>query len=117
MRDARDGSTPSAAPPSHLRIDLTRYSEATRRAIYDAVVAIHFSATAEEVREAVRQEEWIETHTAEQSGVVVNHLYGRWFVVWRMLDEPADAPEKQRWEVVTVHEDSGKPYGIGFSEV
>lgn len=109
MRDAQDRSTPS--------IDLSLPTEATRRALYDAVVAVHFSATREDIQEALREEEWIETHTAEEAGVVIHYLCGRWFTVWRMLAEPADAPERQRWEVLTVHEDPGKPYGIGFSEV
>jgi hypothetical protein len=117
MRDARNGNTASEAPLAPPTIDLTRYSEATRRALYDAVVAIHFSATKEEVREAAEAEEWIEVHTVEEAGVVIHYLVGRWIVVWRMLDEPEEAPEKLRWEAVSVHEDPAKPFGLGFSEV
>jgi hypothetical protein len=38
--------------PTPTRIDLSTYTEATRRAVYDAVVAIYFSPTPEEIAAA-----------------------------------------------------------------
>jgi hypothetical protein len=116
------GGTPSSSPPPEPpRIDLTRFTEATRRAIWDALAATCFGATAAQVRAAEAEGDWVEVHTAEEAGLVVFSAWGRWLAAWRVLDEPADAPddmpEKFRYDVVSLHEDPGQPYGLGLSEV
>jgi hypothetical protein len=142
MRDPKgNGSTPSAAPPpvppggpgdgppSHsktpppdpLRIDLSRYSETTRRAVWDVLAAHQFGASAEEAREAAAAADWVETHSAEEAGLVVHYWLGRWIAAWRVLDEPDEGPdavpERLRYDVVSLHEDPGQPGGLGLSEV
>jgi hypothetical protein len=47
MRSCDDGINPPSLPPG---LDLEIYSEATRRALYDIVVAVHFTAPAEVAR-------------------------------------------------------------------
>jgi hypothetical protein len=116
--DVPGGGTPSSSPPPEPpRFDLSRYSEATRRAIWDALAAAHFGATAAEAREAEAAGDWVETHSAEEAGLVVFWLFGRWLAFWRVLDEPEDAPERFRYDCVSVHEDPRAPGGLGLSEV
>jgi hypothetical protein len=110
--------TPSSSPlPEPPRLDLSRYSEATRRAIWEALAASCFGATAAAAREAEAADDWVETHSAEEAGLVVFYLLGRWLAWWRVLDETAEAPERFRYDVVSVHEDPGRPCGLGLSEV
>jgi hypothetical protein len=117
-RSKPPGGTPSSSPPPEPpRFDLSRYSEATRRAVWDALAASCFGATAEEAREAAAADDWVETHTAEEAGLVVFYLLGRWLAWWRALDEPEDAPERFRYDVVSLHEDPGQPDGLGLSQV
>ncbi|HVR95445.1 MAG TPA: hypothetical protein VMW27_02450 [Thermoanaerobaculia bacterium] len=43
---------------------------------------------------------------------------GRWFAVWRSLEEPAEAPEEMRWTVLRIDIDpEGGFGGLTFSEV
>jgi hypothetical protein len=116
------GGTPSSSPPPEPpRLDLSRYSEATRRAVWDVLAAQHFGASAEEARAAAAADDWVETHSAEEAGLVVHYWLGRWIAAWRMLDEPEDGPdalpERLRYDVVSLHEDPGQPGGLGLSEV
>jgi hypothetical protein len=130
----RNGSTPSSVPPlappggepppdstsspsDPPRIDLARFTEATRRAIWDALAASCFGATAEEARMAEAAGDWVEVHSAEEAGLSVFSAWGRWLAVWRVLDEPAGAPERFLYDVVSLHEDPGRPGGLGLSEV
>jgi hypothetical protein len=110
-------SSSTTSPPDPPRIDLTRFTEATRRAIWDALAASCFGATAEEAREAEAAGDWVEVHSAEEAGLAVFQVWGRWIAGWRVLDEPADAPERFRYDVVSLHEDPGRPHGLGLSEV
>ncbi|HXO22821.1 MAG TPA: hypothetical protein VOA87_23130 [Thermoanaerobaculia bacterium] len=108
-------STPPTVPPP---IDLTQVNEATRRALYDAVVAIHFAPWApEEIAEAVRKDEWYLDHTAEDARVSLVYFAGRWIAWWRDLSADEDAPESAQFEVLTIYASPGEPYGIGFQEV
>ena len=66
-------STPPTPPPA---IDLSEITERTRRALYDAVVAVHFSPTPEEIREAKREGEWFPTYSADECRVTVAYLAG-----------------------------------------
>jgi hypothetical protein len=103
--------------PESTLIDLTLVTEATRRALYDAVVAIHFSPTPEEIREARRAEEWFPTHTADECRVAIVYFAGRWFVYWHIWDAGADAPESQQYEVLRVEPSPTSRFGIELYEV
>ena len=69
-------SRSTTSPPDPPRIDLTRFTEATRRAIWDVLAASCFGATAEEAREAEAAGDWVEVHTAEEAGLVVFYCLG-----------------------------------------
>lgn len=108
----RPQSTPPAPP-----IDLSKATEATRRQLYDIAVAVHFSPTPEEIREARLADEWVPRYSADESRLSVLHLAGRWFVYWRQWDAGDDAPEAQEWEILRAESNPAMPYGIEFYEV
>jgi hypothetical protein len=111
-------SLPQSIPPSPPPpIDLSQVTEATRRALYDAVVEIHFTPAPGEILAAKQAGEWYQKHTADDCGVAVAYAMGRWFVYWRQWDAPDDAPEEQQWEVLTVNARPGTPFGIEFQEI
>jgi hypothetical protein len=87
-------------------LDLTLYSEATRRALYDLAVAEYFTARQEEDGEVLEPP----PYTPEQAGLEVLFLYGRWLVTWWKLEEPAEAPEGERRELLLIEPD---PRGAG----
>jgi len=101
---------PESTPPP----DLARYSEVTRRQLYDRIAAEHFNPPAEEVARALDRDEFVEARTAEDAGLVVAYLLGRWFAFWRLADPPENPAERELWEVVTV---SAGSRGLSFSEV
>ncbi|HVR97371.1 MAG TPA: hypothetical protein VMW27_12200 [Thermoanaerobaculia bacterium] len=100
-------------------IDLTQVTEATRRALYDAVVDVHFSYTPSEVQQAAEDPEnhWAPDYGPDETGLTVVWALGRWFAVWRCLDESEGAPEEQRWSVVRITSDRDGPSGLSFLEV
>ena len=112
MRDRPESIPSDPSPP----IDLSRTTENIRRAIYDAVVAIHFSRPGGDPA-AKQAGEWYEQHTADECGVQVAYLLGRWFVVWRIWSVEDSAPESQLWSVLTVNARPGARFGIEFQEV
>lgn len=65
-------------------LDLVRYTEATRRALYDRIVAIQFSP----VPDAAPGDWPGPTYTPDASGLNVFHAFSRWFATWTDLDEP-----------------------------
>jgi len=104
-------------PPQPPAIDLSEVTERTRRALYDAVVAIHFTPAPGEVLRARQAGEWFQRFTADECRVTVSYLAGRWFVYWRIWDAGDDAPEDQEWEILRVEASASHPYGIEFYEV
>jgi hypothetical protein len=115
---AQSTPTPPPVPPA---IDLSKVTEATRRALYDAVVAVHFSPTPEEIREAKREGEWYPRHSPDECRVTVLYLAGRWFTFWRIwdLDDDSgdDVPEAWEWSISRVEANPSMPYGVEFFEV
>jgi hypothetical protein len=100
-------------------IDLSQVTESTRRALYDAVVEVHFSPSEEEVQAAREDPEnhWISEYGPDEAGLTVFHAFGRWFTVWRAREEPEDAPEEQRWTVLRIVTNPDGPLGLDFPEV
>jgi hypothetical protein len=110
MRSWTDGINPPSLPPG---LDLEVYSEATRRALYDIVVAVHFSAPAE-----VARGDWFPDYSPDEAGLVVLFAGGRWLALWTRLEEAAsDLPESRRQALVRIQAASGAPYGVAFHEV
>jgi hypothetical protein len=111
---------PGTTYPNPFTLPINRYSEAARRAIYDAVVLVHFSMTPEEIREAQRKEEWYPTYTADEAGLRVFYAYGRWFAAWRRLEMDDPNPRldvHKRFEMLRVEKNSHLPHGLEFYEV
>ena len=82
-----------AETPSEL--DLTRFSESTRRRLYDRIVEIQFA------------EEGV-AHTPDDSTLQVVYFAGRWFATWTDLAEPAWRPLPLRMRIVRVGQGPGQ---------
>jgi len=104
---------------SPQKLDLSTYTEATRRAVYDAVVAIYFSPSPEEIAasEADPENHFVITYSPDAAGLKIYHELGRWLVTWLRLEMPADLPEELRRELLTVEEVPGAPFGIMLYEI
>jgi hypothetical protein len=110
MRSAKDSTTPPSLPPD---LDLEVYTEATRRALYDIVVAVHFIAPAE-----VARGDWYPDYSPDEAGLVVHFFRGRWLAWWTRLEEAAsDLPESRRQALVRIQAAPEAPYGATFHEV
>lgn len=76
-----------AEKPSGL--DLTRFSESTRRTLYDWIAGLQLAAG----RDA---------HAPDDSGLQVVYFAGRWFATWTDLEEPLWRPMPLRMRIVRV---------------
>jgi hypothetical protein len=94
---------PEVYPP----LDLARYTEATRRALYDRLVRIQFT-TALDSEDAAQDPDAAE--------LTVFHLFGRWFAHWRDVPEPG-LPSWRLIELVRIQADPSSPDGIMLYEV
>ena len=70
-------------------LDLTRFSESTRRALYDRIVQIQLGGAGD-------------AHRADDSGLQVVFFAGRWFATWTDLEEPLWRPVALRMRIVRV---------------
>ena len=96
-----------------IPIDLTRYTEATRRALYDAVAAIHFFRTPED------PEDFIPDYSPDDAGLTILYLGNHWLALWEVVEErdnPDLAPEF-RYSLLSIGADPSAPGGIAFCEV
>ena len=114
MRSASHSTSPSPNPPPlPPDLDLEVYSEATRRALYDIVVAVHFTAPAEPAPGNCHP-----NYTPDQAGLVVDFVRARWLAGWRRLEQTSsDLPESRRQALVRIQADPGAPFGVAFYEV
>lgn len=94
----------STLPPLPPRKEMYRYSETTRRQLYDRIAEEHFPIPSpEQIENARIKDEYLETRSAEQAGLMVVYVLGRWFALWRPAEPPAkDAAERDLWEVVSL---------------
>jgi len=110
MRSAAQSTNPPSLPPG---LDLETYTEATRRALYDIVVAVHFMAPAE-----ITRGDWYPDYSPDEAGLVVQFCRGRWLALWTRLEEAAsDLPESRRQAFVRIQAAPGAPFGVVFHEV
>jgi hypothetical protein len=101
--------------PDSTPLDLTRYSEATRRALYDQIVEIQFAA--EDPETATDPEDaWKPKQTPDEAGLTVFFLFGRWFAFWRDVPEPG-LPEWRLTEMVRIQAAPLAPDGIMLFEI
>jgi hypothetical protein len=103
-------STPPSPPP---RIDLTRYTETTRRRLYDAVVALFFPQSSTD------PEEWVPPYSPDDAGLTVFQALSRWFVTWEAIEERdnPDLPAYRKQELMAAYPDPEARYGVAFHEV
>lgn len=102
--------SPQFIPPSSL----LRYTEATRRALYDAAVALHFPPA-----DQAEPGEWSPPYSPDDAGLMVVFQWDRWFATWEMVEErhnPALPPARKR-ELVRIQADPFSPTGLLFAEV
>jgi len=99
------------ANPGRTRLDLTTFSEATRRAIYEQVVADNFTT------QFVEGQWWDPLYEPDQAEMQVLYLYGRRLVTWRKLEESPNAPEQEWRELLLVQPDPKSARGITFQEI
>lgn len=93
---------PEPSQPSVF--DLTRFSEGTRRRLYDRISEIVFAAP-----EA--------GSTPDQAGLQVVFFAGRWFATWLDGDEPPALPDRLRFRLVRVLPHPEEPTEIELHEV
>jgi hypothetical protein len=91
-------------------LDLTGYSEALRRELYDIAVQIIFYEGSP-----------IPDHTPDQCELVVFYSWGRWFAVWRDWDSEDAAelalPLSRVWQAVRLQNDAHATHGVMLHEV
>jgi hypothetical protein len=110
MRSSQECTKPPSYPAG---LDLETYSEATHRALYDIVVAVHFTASAE-----VAQGDCCPDYTPDHAGLVVDFSRGRWLAGWFRLEETdSELPESRRQALVRIQAHPGAPFGVAFYEV
>jgi len=93
--------------------DLTTENEATRRAIYELVVAESFTRKPLDPPDDV----WEPPYTPEQAGLEVVFHWGRWFATWIKLEEPESLPERERREVLLYEPDWQEPGAVTCHDV
>jgi|GEM_PF-1093307 len=98
--------------PSIADLDLSVFSEATQRALYELVVADNFRQT-----EPAPGEGSVPQYTAEQAGLEVVWAWGRWFATWLKLELPDTLPEAERREILVLEENRHRPGTLGYGEV
>jgi hypothetical protein len=98
--------------PSIAHLDLSVFSEATQRALYEVVVADNFQHTELEAGEGS-----VPQYTAEQAGLEVVWAWGRWFATWWKLELPDTLPEAERREILVLEENRHRPGTLGYGEV
>jgi hypothetical protein len=94
--------------------DMTAGSEGMRRVLYGMVVRDHFSP---EPLEETPKEIWTPGYTAEEAGLEVVFLWGRWFAAWKKLEVPSQAPEEERWVAYRLDEDNDIPSTLFYLEL
>lgn len=87
------------------RVDLGRNDEATRQALYGLVVRQNFARQPD----ADPGDDWLPPYTAEQAGLEVFWMHGRWFATWLKLELPEGLPEAERRELLVLTEDKRRP--------
>jgi hypothetical protein len=100
-------------PPRPSGLDLEAFTEATRRTLYEIVVAVHFTAPAE-----IAPGDWYPDYSPDQAGLEVFFSKGRWLASWSRLEEAdSDLPEDRRQALVRIQAAPEAPYGVAFYEV
>jgi len=92
-----------------IPIDLTRYTEGTRREVFDRVV-LH-------LWEPLAPGDYTPSYTPDAAQLMVTYSHGRWLVTYNDLEEPTDAPADQRAVMSRIVADPDARFGIHLQEV
>ncbi|HKI05606.1 MAG TPA: hypothetical protein VKK31_26740 [Thermoanaerobaculia bacterium] len=92
-------------------LDLTRYTEATRRELYDRLVSIQFTPQ----DPPLDPEDAAPVQDPDAAGLTVFYLFGRWFAYWQGEPEPG-LPSWRLTEMVRIQA-ADTPDGIMLYEV
>jgi hypothetical protein len=95
--------------------DLTRYTESTRRDLYDRLIAIQF--TAPDPATVEHPDDVFTPYDPDAAGLVIFHVLGRWFATWTDLDAAPELPEDRRRELVRIAVSPDSPDSIVLYEV
>jgi hypothetical protein len=103
-------------------LDLTHYTEATRRELYDRLVRLLRASPegppgARESAAVEGETEPVPEFDPMASQLMAFHAFGRWFAAWTSLDVPEGLPEHLRWELVRIQPSPESPEGIMLFEV
>lgn len=83
-----------------IELDLSKYSEAVRRELYDRIREHEFLGSAEEADEG--DERPGEPSTAEAAELQIHFFAGRWLAQWRRPGVPESEPEARRIELLRI---------------
>jgi len=92
-----------------IPLDLTRYTEGTRREVYDRVVA--------HLWEPLSPGDYVPSYTPDAGQLTVVYLHGRWLALYIDMEEPTDAPPDQRAVMSRIVADPDSRFGIHLQEV
>jgi hypothetical protein len=110
-------SPPSPPPRRPPPLDLETYSEATRRALYDLVVAVHFTPPPDRTA-GDDSPDWYPDYTPDQADLAIHFWNARWLASWTRLEELAsDLPADRRRALVRIQAAPEARHGVAFYEV
>ena len=95
--------------PDASRLDLSRYREETRAALYRLAVAAQWSKWTE------IDEYEIPTFSPDEAELTIHYWRGRWFVTWDNLDSPTWAPIEESKPLLRIEACPSLPLGLRFS--
>jgi hypothetical protein len=111
------GSPPAPLPRHPPHLDLDTYSEATRRTLYDLVVAVHFTPPPDRTP-GDWSPDWYPDYTPDQAGLAIHYWMGRWLASWSRLEEDAsDLPADRRQALVRIQPAPEARHGVAFYEI
>lgn len=96
--------------PQSIALDLDRYSESTRRRLYQIVGASNFSGLPQEPGDTRLP------YTAEEAGLSVLFVHGRWLAIWTRLEVESYRPARERIEVLRIRPTTENDLGIMLHE-
>ena len=92
-----------------IPLDLTRYTEGTRRELYARVV--------QHLWTPLGPGDYVPSYTPDAAELTVMYTHGRWIVLYMDLEEPEDALPDQRAVMSRVVADPDSRFGVHLSEV
>jgi hypothetical protein len=92
--------------PQSIPLDLDRYSESTRRQLYDLLRTNHFTC-----REVNPRDSEPLPYSAEEADLSVMYVYGRWLAIWTSQEA-----EGERVEIFRIKPTTENALGVMLHE-